>query len=202
MPGAVRGAEGPDSLGISLLFQSSSRLSGPVMPPPRPATNSRALTLFFCCCILKTFLTPLLDVGLSRETYLRDLVGDVVRAVFDFGGDDGFLRGRRGRALLLVVGFREVERDERDLVDGAVLVEVGVGGGAQQAGLDLTEWSFRGGMGTHTHTHRKQNSRVRFRRDEPLLGVARDRRTVLSSITVLVIHGHCARRGVSSNTTQ
>lgn len=123
-----------------------------------------------------------------------------MRAVFDFGGDDGFLRGRRGRALLLVVGFREVERDEWDLVDGAVLVEVGVRGGAQQAGLDLTEWSFWGGM--DTHTHRKKNSLVRFRRDEPLLGVASDRRTVLSSITVLVIHGHCARRGVSSNTTQ
>lgn len=92
-------------------------------------------------------------LGSRRKTYLRDLVGDVVRAVFDFGGDDGFLRGRRGGALLLVVGFREVERDERDLVDGAVLVEVGVGGGAQQAGLDLTERSFRGGMDTHTHTH-------------------------------------------------
>lgn len=73
-------------------------------------------------------------------SYLRDFVGDVVRAVFDLRGDDGFLRGRRGRALPVIVGLREVERDEGDLVDGAVLVEVGVGGGAQQAGLDLAEW--------------------------------------------------------------
>lgn len=64
-----------------------------------------------------------------------------MRAVFDFGGDDGFFRGRRRGALLLVVGLREIERDEGDLVDGAVLVEVGVGGGAQQAGFDLAEWT-------------------------------------------------------------
>lgn len=73
--------------------------------------------------------------------HLRDLVGDVVRAVFDLRRDDGFLGGRRGGALLLVVGLGEVERDQGDLVDGAVLVEVGVGGGAQQAGPDLAERS-------------------------------------------------------------
>lgn len=60
-------------------------------------------------------------------------------AVFDLRGDDGILRGRRGGALLLVVGLGEVERDEGDLVDGAVPVEVGVGGGAQQAGFDLAQ---------------------------------------------------------------
>lgn len=60
-------------------------------------------------------------------------------AVFDLWGDDGFLRGWRGWALLLIVHLREIERDERDLVDGAVLVEVGVGGGAEQAGFDLAE---------------------------------------------------------------
>ncbi len=72
-------------------------------------------------------------------SYLRDLVSDVVCSVFDLWGDDGFLRGRRGRALFLIVGLGEVERDEGDLVDGAVLVEVGVGGGAEQAGFDLAE---------------------------------------------------------------
>lgn len=85
---------------------------------------------------------------LSKEplqvyTYLCDLVGDVVRAVLDLWSDDGFLGGRRGGALLLVVGLGEVERDERDLVDGAVLVEVGVRGGAQQAGFNLAERSWR-----------------------------------------------------------
>lgn len=80
---------------------------------------------------------------LPFDTYLRDLVGDVVRAVLDLWSDDGFLGGRRGGALLLVVGLGEVERDERDLVDGAVLVEVGVGGGAQQAGFNLAERSWR-----------------------------------------------------------
>lgn len=61
-------------------------------------------------------------------------------AVFDLWGDDGFLRGWRGWALLLVVGLGEVERDEGDLIDGAVSIEVGVGGGAEQAGFDLAEW--------------------------------------------------------------
>lgn len=83
----------------------------------------------------------LLHVG----TYLRDLVCDVVRAVFDFRSNDGFLRGWRGGALLLIVGLREVERDEGDLVDSAVPVEVGVGGGTQQAGFDLTERSLEKG---------------------------------------------------------
>ena len=71
--------------------------------------------------------------------YLRDLVCDVVRAVLDLRGDDGFLGGRRRGALLLVVGLGEVERDERDLVDGAVLIDVGFGGGAEQAGFDLAQ---------------------------------------------------------------
>lgn len=67
-------------------------------------------------------------------TDLRDLLRDVVRSVFDLGRDDGFLRGGR-RGGLLLVGLGEVERDQRDLVDGAVLVQVGVRGGAQQAGF-------------------------------------------------------------------
>lgn len=71
--------------------------------------------------------------------YLRDLVRDIVSAVFDFWGDDGFLRGRRRRAFLVIVDLGEVERDEGDFVDGAVLVEVRVGGGAEQAGFDLAE---------------------------------------------------------------
>lgn len=71
--------------------------------------------------------------------YLRDLIRDVVRSVFDLRRDDGLLGGRRRRALLVVVGLGEVERDEGDLVDGAVAVEVGVGGGAEEAGLDVAE---------------------------------------------------------------
>lgn len=39
------------------------------------------------------------------SAYLCDLVGDVVRAIFDLWSDDGFLGGRRGGALLLVVGL-------------------------------------------------------------------------------------------------
>lgn len=39
------------------------------------------------------------------STYLCDLVGDVVRAIFDLWSDDGFLGGRRGGALLLIVGL-------------------------------------------------------------------------------------------------
>lgn len=72
-------------------------------------------------------------------SHLGNFIRDVVRPVFDFRRDDGLLRGRRGGALLVVVDLREVECDERDLVDGAVLVEVGVGRGAEQAGLDVAE---------------------------------------------------------------
>lgn len=62
--------------------------------------------------------------AIRLASYLRDLVGDIVRAVFDLRGDDGFLRGWRGGALLLIVDLGEVERDEGNLVDGAVPVEV------------------------------------------------------------------------------
>lgn len=73
------------------------------------------------------------------KSYLCNLVGDVMRSVFNFGGDDGFLRGWRGGALLLIVAFREIERDEGNLINGAILVEVRVGGGAKQAGFDVAE---------------------------------------------------------------
>lgn len=74
-------------------------------------------------------------------THLCDFIRDVVCAVFDLGGDDGFLRGWRRGALPLIVGLREVEGDQGNLVDGAVLIEVGVRSGAKQAGLDLAERS-------------------------------------------------------------
>lgn len=103
-----------------------------------------------------------LNRGFFFGTYLRDLVGDVVRTIFDLWSDDGFLGGRRGGALLLVVGLGEVERDEGDLVDGAVLVEVGVGGGAEQAGFDLAERPWKKGR----HTVRAPSLKVLIR---PLL---------------------------------
>lgn len=74
-----------------------------------------------------------------RISHLRDFVCDVVRPVFDFRCNDGLLWRRRGRALLFVVDLREVEGDQWDFVDGAVLVEVGVGRGTEQAGLDVAE---------------------------------------------------------------
>lgn len=56
--------------------------------------------------------------------HLCDLLCDVVCPIFDLGCDDGFLRGMwRGRPLV-VVGLGEVQGDERNLVDGAVLCEV------------------------------------------------------------------------------
>lgn len=73
-------------------------------------------------------------------SYLRDLIGHIVCTIFNLWGDDGFLRGWRGWTLLLIVGFREVESDEGNLVDGAVFIEVGVRCGAEQAGFDLAEW--------------------------------------------------------------
>lgn len=49
-----------------------------------------------------------------------------MRAILDLWRDDGFLRGRRGRTLLVIGGLGEVKCDEGDFVDGAVLVKVGV----------------------------------------------------------------------------
>lgn len=66
-------------------------------------------------------------------SYLCDLVSDIVRAVFDLWSNDRLLRRWWGGTLFLIIRLREVECNEGDLVDGAVLVEVGVGGGAQQA---------------------------------------------------------------------
>lgn len=56
-------------------------------------------------------------------TYLRDFFRDIVRPVFDLRGYDGFF-GRRRRMSLLVGPLREVECNQRDLVNGAVLVDV------------------------------------------------------------------------------
>lgn len=98
----------------------------------------------------ETFHSFFVESLAELASYLRDFVGDIVRAVLDLWSDDGFLRWRRGGALLLIVGLGEVECDEGDLVDGAVLVEVRVRGGAEQAGFDLTErpWERHDDRGT------------------------------------------------------
>ena len=59
-------------------------------------------------------------------SHLCDLLCDVVCPVFDLGGDDGLLGGGRRGHLLVIVGLGEVECDERDFIDGAVLVQIGV----------------------------------------------------------------------------
>lgn len=76
----------------------------------------------------------------SLTAHLCDFFCDVVRPVFDLWRDDGFLRCRR-RVSLLVVPFGEGERDQGDLVDGAVLVDVGIRRGAKQAGLHVVKWT-------------------------------------------------------------
>lgn len=47
--------------------------------------------------------------------------------------------------LIFVIPLCEVERNQRDLVDGAVLVDVGLRGGAQQTGLEMIErtWNVK-----------------------------------------------------------
>lgn len=71
-------------------------------------------------------------------THLCDFLSDIVSSVFDFWCNDGRLRCRWGMRLLISC-LCEVERDKRDLVEGAVLVDVGVGGRAEQAGLDVVK---------------------------------------------------------------
>lgn len=51
-------------------------------------------------------------------------------SVLDFGRDDGRL-GRRRRVSFLLTGLREVEGNQWEPVDGAVPVDVGVGGRAE-----------------------------------------------------------------------
>lgn len=73
-------------------------------------------------------------------THLRDFFGDVVRSVLHLWCDDGFLRCGWGVSLLF--SPLEVECNKRDLVDGAVLVDVGVRGRAEQAGLHVIEGAW------------------------------------------------------------
>lgn len=88
-----------------------------------------------------------------------------MRAIFDLGGDDGLLRGGRRGGPFVVVGLGEVERDEWDLVDGAVFGEVGVGRGAQETALDLAEGPCRETRARFqlapfpVHIHREQQHR-------------------------------------------
>lgn len=63
-------------------------------------------------------------------TDLCDFLRDVVSSVLDFGRDDGRL-GRRRRVSFLLTGLREVEGNQWEPVDGAVPVDVGVGGRAE-----------------------------------------------------------------------
>lgn len=51
-------------------------------------------------------------------------------SVLDFGRDDGRL-GRWRRVSFLLTGLREVEGNQWEPVDGAVLVDVGVRGRAE-----------------------------------------------------------------------
>lgn len=118
-------------------------------------------------------------------------------AVFDLRGDDGLLGGRRGGALLVVAGLREVERDEGDLVDGAVLVEVGVGGGAQQAGPDVAErpcGETDGGSSVSAAT------RSGATWGQPLIADMRETRSFCRNMGSE--HGVALGLGVSSTTTQ
>lgn len=86
-------------------------------------------------------------------THLCDFFGDVVSSVFDLWCDDGLLRCRR-RVSLFISPLREVECNQRDLVDGAVLVDVRIRSRAKQAGLDVIKraWWFRTN-GSHISAH-------------------------------------------------
>lgn len=63
-------------------------------------------------------------------------------SIFDLRGYDGRL-GRRRRVRLFFSPLREVECNQRDLVDGAVLVDVRIRGRAKQAGLHVIKGAWR-----------------------------------------------------------
>lgn len=56
-------------------------------------------------------------------THLRDLFCDIVGPVFDLWCYDSCL-GRWRRMSLFISALREVECNQRDLLDGAVLMDV------------------------------------------------------------------------------
>lgn len=69
-------------------------------------------------------------------TDLCDFLCDIVSSVFDLRCYDCFLRCW-WRMSLLLSRLREVESNQRDLVDGAVLVDVRIRGRAKKAGLHM-----------------------------------------------------------------
>lgn len=77
-------------------------------------------------------------------THLCDFFRDIVSSVFDLWCYNGFL-GCWRRMSLFISPLREVECNQRDLVDGAILVDVGIRGRAKQAGLHVIKraWWFR-----------------------------------------------------------
>lgn len=78
------------------------------------------------------------------QTHLCDFFCDIVSSVFDLWRYDGCL-GCWRRMSLLISPLREVECNQRDLVDGAILVDVRIRGRAKQAGLHVIKraWWFR-----------------------------------------------------------
>lgn len=77
-------------------------------------------------------------------THLCDFFCDIVSSFFDLWCYDGCL-GCWWRVSFLISPLREVECNQRDLADGAILVDVRIRGRAKQAGLHMIEraWWFR-----------------------------------------------------------
>lgn len=94
---------------------------------------------------------------MQREdaAHLRDLLGDIVSPIFDLWRYDGRLRCRR-RVRLFFSRLREVECNQRDLVDGAVLVDVRIRGRAKEAGLHMIKGAWRGQWNTQRKFHLMQ----------------------------------------------
>lgn len=75
--------------------------------------------------------------AISVPTYLRDLLGDILRALHHLVGRDDLDLGGGARAVLLQVELHEVERELGDLADGPVLHQVRVRGGVRGVGFDV-----------------------------------------------------------------
>lgn len=78
----------------------------------------------------------------EHAAHLCDLFRDIVSPIFHLWRYDGRLRCRR-RVRLFFSPLGEVECNQRDLVDGAVLVDVRIRGRAEQAGLHMIKGAWR-----------------------------------------------------------
>lgn len=92
-----------------------------------------------CCHNMMGFWSRIYSNAKQHQaffTHLCDFFSDIVGSVFDLRCYDGCL-GCWWRVSFLISPLSEVECNQRDLVDGAILVDIRIRGRAKKAGLHM-----------------------------------------------------------------